>query len=81
MADKGAGMAAFIDVITTRRLLQQVADRIDRIGAILDAKVTADNGNAVAGWADTTAALITAAQTTPVNYIDPVTAKAFVPIK
>lgn len=81
MGSNSASTAAVIEIITQRRLHQQNANRLDRIGAMLDAKITADNTNTVVGWVDTTAALITAAETTPVLYIDPATTKAFVDVK
>lgn len=70
-----------LEIITERRLHQQNANRLDKIGAMLDAKITADNTNTVTGWVDTTSALILAAGVTPVLYVDPATTKAFTPIK
>lgn len=72
---------AVIDIITQRRIAQQLANRIDRVGAILDAKVTKDNANTVTGWVDTALADIDAAAATPVLYVDTETAKAFEAIK
>lgn len=73
--------AAITEIITQRRLHQQNANRIDMLGAMLDAKITADNTNTVTGWVDTTAALISTAQKTPVLYVDPATSKPFAAIK
>lgn len=79
MADNGT--QEIIDIISQRRIAQQVANRVDRLGAMLDAKMTADNSNTVTGWVDTSLANVTAAGTSPVFYIDPVTLKQFTPIK
>lgn len=65
--------AAALEVLSTRRLLQQIANRVDRVGAMVDATI--------ADQTFTTLANVNAKQTTPVIYVDPVTTKGFLPLK
>ena len=78
---QGSDLGAYITVVSQRRMIQQVADRVDRVGYMLDSLIVKTNANTVTGWVDADATALAASIAAPTFYVDPATSKAFIAVK